>query len=146
MQAARKTPEQVGGVAPAKRDEACPWPQHLLAVGKFLPSRTHQARAITWRLHTPSCPKGLQSELKTGMIWDTKHATWSSFKYNFHLVLLSSTQFPTAGAATQQNLPVPVADLHGNQVLNHGLGVLRKASNKHAARQGAQSVRTQEQD
>lgn len=31
-----------------------------------------------------------------------------------------------------QNLPIPVVDLHGHQVVYHRLRVLRKASNKRA--------------
>lgn len=37
-----------------------------------------------------------------------------------------------------QNLPIPVVDLHGNQMVYHGSCVLRKACNKHAEKDNIQ--------
>lgn len=40
-----------------------------------------------------------------------------------------------------QNLPIPMVDFHGNQVVNHRLGVFLEASNKHTERHNIKSSR-----
>lgn len=133
--------DQGGRHGIAEGDEACPRPRLLLAAGKFLPSTTRQPRAFTReQSHIRAARQGtLEGNWKQTI---TRHTRRAACLFIALRLLLGAHQLHAA--RTRGNLPVPVVDLHGDQVLYHGLGVLSKASNIHAGRQSSRSVRMQQ--